>query len=64
MTDKPDTNLPGSKPEAGGVEGEGSYTAARDQNELFARDAERALQGDERDALLGAEALARVKTSY
>jgi hypothetical protein len=78
MTDKPDTNLPGSKPEAGGVEGEGSYTASRDyQNSVsgfmessrddiegMAKDAEQALQGDERDALLNAEILARAKALY
>jgi hypothetical protein len=74
MTDKPKTNLPNGKP-AGGVEGEGSYTAARDYQksvsgfmedhrddiEGLAKDAERALQGDERDALLEAEDLARSK---
>lgn len=75
MTDKPDTNVAGRKPVAGGVEGEGSYTATRDYQksvsgfmetsrdniDQMAKDAERALQGDERDALLDAESLARGK---
>lgn len=75
MSDKPDTHLPDGKPESGGVEGEGSYTATRDYQksvsgfmetnrdniEDMAKDAERALQGDERDALLDAEAVARAK---
>jgi hypothetical protein len=75
MAKSPDTNLPGTTPDtrSGGVEGEGSYTAARDYQKSvdgfmeanrdrigeFAQDAERALDGAEGETLRDAEAEAK-----
>jgi hypothetical protein len=47
MTDKPDTNLPGKKPEAGGVEGVGTYTTTRPRTARVSGFTDPAAQDDE-----------------
>lgn len=77
MTDKPDTNLPGSKPDVGGVVGEGSYTATSDRQNRASKsvsgfmegdsadlDARRDRQVDQRTSLMDAESLARMNAYY
>jgi hypothetical protein len=74
MTDKPDTNLPGSKPDVGGVVGEGNYAATSDSQNRASksvsgfmdgdRDARRDRKVDQRSSLMDAESLARMNAYY